>query len=351
MSHIQLADLTRLCEQALTHEGMSPAHAKIVAEALAQTDALGTHSHGAKNLRGYLQKARAGGVSLTAQPEVIRQSASCAVLDAKNTLGMLSSTMAMELACEKARETGVAMVAVKNSCHFGAAGYYANLAAQKGLIGMAMSNVDANMNIPGARGRVMGNNPFAYAAPAKHTPSIFLDIALSNVASLKVVQAKKDGRAIPDTWIVDAEGLPTTDPSLFPEHGAMQPMAALKGYGLAVMVELLTSVLLSQATSMSGSIPSWCFRLSEPNNVCHTFLAISPACFGSEDYAQDAENMAQLLRAAPLAKNARRIYTPGEIEWDRYTLALSDGVELPEDVESSLRALAADCGLSMPALS
>lgn len=350
MSHIQLDSLIDLCKQALMHEGMSPAQAQTVAEVLSRTDALGTHSHGVKNLHGYLKKARVGGVSLTAEPEIAAQSTSCAVIDAKNTLGMLSSTMAVELACEKARETGVAVVAVRNSCHFGAAGYYANLAAQKGMIGIAMSNVDANMNVPGAKGRVMGNNPFAYAVPAQHTPSVFLDIALSNVASLKVVQAKKDGKSIPATWIVDADGLPTTDPSAYPEHGAMQPMAAHKGYGLAVMVELLTSVLLSQTTSMSGNIPSWCFRLDEPNNVCHTFLVIDPAHFGNTHYAQDVEQMAGLLRSAPLAKNASRIYTPGEIEWDRYALALSDGVELPEDVETSLRELAADVGLAMPEL-
>ena len=231
MSHIRIEDLKALCKQALTQEGMSQENAQIVAETLAQTDALGTHSHGTKNLHGYILKARAGGVSLTAEPEVVMQSESCAVIDAKNTLGMIPSAKAVEIACEKAAKTGIAMTAVYHSCHFGAAGYYANLAAQKNMIGIAVSNVDANMNVPGARGRVMGNNPFAYAAPAKHTPSVFLDIALSNVASLKVVQAKKDGRRIPDTWIVDADGLPTTDPSIYPEHGAMQPMAAHKGHG------------------------------------------------------------------------------------------------------------------------
>ena len=350
MSHIRIEDLKALCKQALTQEGMSQENAQIVAETLAQTDALGTHSHGAKNLHGYILKARAGGVSLTAEPEVVMQSESCAVIDAKNTLGMIPSAKAVDIACQKAAKTGIAMTAVYHSCHFGAAGYYANLAAQKNMIGIAVSNVDANMNVPGARGRVMGNNPFAYAAPAKHTPSVFLDIALSNVASLKVVQAKKDGRSIPDTWIVDADGLPTTDPSIYPEHGAMQPMAAHKGYGLAVMVELLTGVLMGQATSMSGQIPSWCFKPAEPNNVCHSFIVIDPARFGNHQYAQDVEAMAQLLRGAELAKNASRIYTPGEIEWDRFTRTLTDGVELPEDVEQSLRALAADCGLTMPEL-
>ena len=100
MSHIRIEDLKALCKQALTQEGMSQENAQIVAETLAQTDALGTHSHGTKNLHGYILKARAGGVSLTAEPEVVMQSESCAVIDAKNTLGMIPSAKAVDIACQ-----------------------------------------------------------------------------------------------------------------------------------------------------------------------------------------------------------------------------------------------------------
>lgn len=178
---------------------------------------------------------------------------------------------------------------------------------------------------------------------------MFLDIAMSNVASLKVFQARADGREIPSAWIVDKDGLPTTDPSRYPEEGAMQPMAAHKGYGLAVMVDLLTGVLSGGETSMGGNIGSWVVELDKTNNVCHTFIAIDAGQFlDGETLSGRTEEMAQKLRGLPKAKGSRRIYTPGEIEWERYNKARSDGIELPEDVLQSLQGLAGELGIKLP---
>lgn len=348
MSKIRLQDLKDFCKKALIKEGMSEENAAIVAEVLSETDAFGTNSHGTKNLLGYINKVRAGGLEIKAEPEVTAEGTSYASIDAKKCFGMISSVKAMELACEKAEKTGIAIVTVKNSCHFGAAGYYANIAARRGLIGISMSNVDPNMTIPGAKGMLIGNNPIAYAAPANSVPSVFLDIALSNVASLKVVQAKKDGKEIPPTWIVDKDGMPTTDPSHYPEEGAMQPMAAHKGYGLAVLVDLLTGILSGGCTSMGGEIVSWCFEPEKPNNVCHTFIAVSPKPFlGKENIADRVEAMSNILRSAPRAKGCDRIFTPGEIEWNKYSIAYEDGFTVPADVEESLKTLAAQTGIEL----
>ena len=351
MAKIQLKDLKAFCKEALVKEGMKEIYADITATVLSETDAFGTNSHGTKNLHNYIRKFRAGGIDIHAEPEILAEGSSYVLLDAHKALGMIPSVQAMEMACMKAQETGIAIAAVRNSCHFGAAGYYANIAAKQGLIGLSMSNVDPNMTAPGARGMLLGNNPFAYAAPANTTASVFLDIAMSNVASLKVVQARKDGKKIPDTWIVDKDGLPTTDPSHYPEEGAMQPMAAHKGYGLAIMVELLTGILSGGCTSMGGDIVSWCFELEKPNNVCHTFIAIDPSKFlGQERIADRGEDMAGVLRAAPKAKNATRIYTPGEIEWSKHVIAENEGFTIPADVEASLQGLAEDIGITLPVM-
>lgn len=346
---IQIAALKEFCTRALTHEGMSEEDARLCAEVLAETDAFGTHSHGTKNLFNYIKKFRAGGMDAHAASQVVSEGPAYALIDAHNGMGESASYRAMSLAIEKAKSTGIALVVVKNSSHFGAAGYYANLAAKAGMLGLSMSNVDPNMTVPGARGMVIGNNPLAYAAPAQSTPSIFLDIAMSNVASLKVVQARKDGRSIPNTWIVDKNGLPTTDPSHYPEEGAMQPFAAHKGYGMAVLVELLTGALSGGGMGTSGDIVSWCFQLEKPNNVCHAFLVVNPDVFcGAEDYAVRSESMAQNLRSAPKAQGAQRVYTPGEIEWERHRAAEANGLELPADVAESLEGLSADIGLPLP---
>ena len=222
------------------------------------------------------------------------------------------------------------------------------MAARRGMLGISLSNVDPNMTVPGARGMLIGNNPLAYAAPALSNPSMFLDIAMSNVASLKVVQARKDGLSIPDSWIVDGEGLTTTDPSRYPEEGAMQPMAAHKGYGLAVLVELLTGVLSGGAMSMMGDIVSWCFELEKPNKVCHAFIAIDVDKFvGGEEFAKRTEAMAEKLRSAPKAKGKDRIFTPGEMEWERHGRAMQDAIELPPDVADALEGLQQENGITI----
>lgn len=120
----------------------------------------------------------------------------------------------------------------------------------------------------------------------------------------------------------------------------MQPMAAHKGYGLAVMVDVLTGLLANGCTSMGGNIVSWCFEPEKPNNVCQTFIAINPDLFSAAPLAPRAEEMAQQLRGAEKAVNVDRIYTPGEIEWEKHIKAESEGVDLNEAVEASLKALA-----------
>ena len=349
MAKIRLNDLKAFCASALEKEGMKPEYAKLTAEVLSETDGYGTHSHGTKNLHNYIKKARAGGLDIKAEPEVLKEGPAFAVMDAKNAMGMVSGALAMELACNKAAYAGIGIVTVKNSCHFGAAGYYANMAAQKGMLGLTVSNVDPNMNAPGAKAKALGNNPLAYASPSKSVPSVFLDIAMSNVASLKVFKARAEGNQIPDNWIVDKDGLPTTDPSHYPEEGAMQPMAAHKGYGLAILVDLLTGVLNGGATSMGGEIGSWVVELDKPNLVCHTFIAIDAAQFLDDETISDrTEKMASQLRALPRAKGCERIFTPGEIEWGKYKKAAEEGLELPHDLLESLKGLSDDMGIELP---
>lgn len=348
MARIKLEDLKAFCAAALEQAGMKPEYAELTAQVLSETDGYGTHSHGTKNLHNYIKKARAGGLDIKAEPVLVKEGPAFAVMDAKNAMGMVPGVLAMQLACQKAKEAGIGIVTVKNSCHFGAAGYYANMAAQAGMLGLAVSNVDPNMNAPGARAKALGNNPLAYAAPSKSVPSVFLDIAMSNVASLKVFKARAEGKQIPDTWIVDKDGLPTTDPSHYPEEGAMQPMAAHKGYGLAILVDLLTGVLNGGATSMGGEIGSWVVELDKPNVVCHTFIAIDASQFlDNENMAERTETMAEQLRGLPRAKGCERIYTPGEIEWDKYRRAQTEGLELPEDLLASLQGLSEDAGIKL----
>ena len=346
---IKLEELKKFCMAALEKAGMKKEYAEITAKALAETDGYGTFTHGTKNLHNYLRKVQAKGIDINAEPVIIKEGSAFAVMDARKCMGMIPSVFAMELACKKAEESGIDIVLVRNSSHFGAAGYYANIAAGKGMLGLVFSNVDPNMNAPGVREKAVGNNPIAFACPGKTYPSVFLDISMSNIASLNVFQARADGRKVPMNWIVDKDGMPTDDPSKYPDEGAMQPIAGHKGYGLAVMVDVLTGILSGGATSMSGLITSWVLNLEAPNNVCHSFIAINASMFcGESTFPDRVEEMTRQLHDLPKAKSSERIYFPGEMEWDRYTKAEKEGLSLPDDLLQSLDGLAKDYGLELP---
>jgi ureidoglycolate dehydrogenase (NAD+) len=346
-ARIFVKDFKEFCQRCCIHEGMSKDNARITAEVLCETDLFGIHSHGTKNLYGYVKKKRAGGMSFESEPIVLREGPAYALLDAQNGVGMVAGWYAMQLAISKAKENGLALVSVRNSTHFGAAGYYANMAAAENLFGIAMSNVDPNMTIPGAKGKIIGNNPFSFASPLSNGKSIFLDIAMSNVASLKVVQARKDGMRIPDNWIVDKDGIPTNSPDHYPEEGAMQPMSAHKGYGLAVMIELLTGVLSGGGIGSLDEIKSWCFEPETPNNVSHTFLVISIDHFDScSNYLSRSDAFSTALHEAPKAKGKDRIFLPGEMEWEKRE-RYNDIIELPDDVLSSLSEMSSSMGIPL----
>lgn len=346
---IKESNLYEFCKKSLIKFGMDDTDASITAGHLVQTDKWGIYSHGTKNLFNYINKKNAGGVSFSNKPIIELELPSLAVIDAKQTLGFVSSDFAMKKACELAKKTGIAIVFVKNCCHFGAAGCYVNIAAEQGMIGGAFSNVDKQMTVPGARGLVMGHNPMALAAPAISQPTIFFDASSSNVAVLKVLRAKAHNEKIPDNWIVDKNGVPTTDPSNYPSEGALIPMGNHKGYCIAMFIEIITSIITGSETSMSGNIPSWCFNLTAPNNVSQTFVAINAeAVCGKNVLEKRIEDMIETLHNSPKAEGNDRIYVPGEIEWEKHNKSQSNGyIEIPDDVYERLHQLEELSGFSL----
>jgi LDH2 family malate/lactate/ureidoglycolate dehydrogenase len=256
---------------------------------------------------------------------------------------MVPACFAMETAVAKAQDTGIGFVTVARGGHFGAAGYYANIAARQGMIGIAMSNSDPNMTVPGGRGHVIGNNPFSYAIPNGDQPPIFLDIALSVVAASKVLAAKKRGEPIPPDWIIDGEGLPTTDTSHYPDIGSLLPMAGHKGYGLAFMIEAIAGVL--SGADFIRDVPSWLLDPPSRPNLGHAFIAINvPAFTPTEAFSERIDRAAGAIRESPRAKGSDRILLPGDLEWKRRADALAHGIPLPPNILQDLSLLAKEIG-------
>jgi ureidoglycolate dehydrogenase (NAD+) len=337
--------LKEFCVQALKASGLSERHAVETAEVLVTTDTWGTHTHGTRQLLPLMHNVRKGGLNASAEPEIVGEGLAWSLIDGNYAMPMVTSRLAMNTAIEKARRAGIAYSGVRHSNHYGAAGFYAMMAVEQGMIGLSVSNVDIRMTIPGARAPVIGTNPLAYAVPAGKERPVFMDIATSVVAISKVLTAKVAGKPIPDNWLVDERGLPTSDPQAYPEKGAIVPMAGHKGYGIALFIEIISGVLTG-ASFLSG-IGNWLADDPEPADQGHAFIALDVESLMPLDrFRQRMDEMIRELREAPRAEGADRIYVPGEMEWERYDEAYSRGIQLPDYVLVNLFTLAEQTGLT-----
>ncbi|MBI1282576.1 MAG: Ldh family oxidoreductase [Anaerolineaceae bacterium] len=335
--------------EAMRRYGIYEDDARLSAKILVTTDTWGVHTHGTRQLRPLLKNFPMGRLDANAKAEVVREGVAWAHMDGHDALPFVTAHRAMALAIQKAKAAGIGYVSVNNTSHFGAAGYYATMAAEQHMIGMAMCNADPNMVVPGARGKVLGTNPIAYAIPKRDGKPVFFDIATSAAAANKVIRAKLLGQSIPEGWLVNADGEPTTDPSGFPETGALMPMANHKGYGFALLVEVLAGVMTG--AKLTEEQPSWVPNVpgNPPGktNQGQMFIAIdagailSPALFDER-----MDWLADYIHDAPKANGSDRIYLPGEIEWEKREAALKNGIDLPSDVVDYLKGLAEDVGIA-----
>jgi ureidoglycolate dehydrogenase (NAD+) len=343
---VSVPELSDFCVAALRKCGVREGDAKTTAEVLVTTDTYGVFTHGVKALRGYVKRLRAGGLVADAMPRIDREGPAWAIVDGQSALGMVTSVLAMNTAIAKAKTTGVAYVGVRNSCHFGAAGYYVNMAAKANMIGMAMANDYPSMAVLGAKKAVLGTNPFAYAVPAGEFDPIFLDIASSTVAGGKVRIAQMKNQKVPDTWMVDTAGVPTTDPFLYPHAAFLLPFAGHKGYGIAMMIENLAGILTG--TGAMYDLHNWVDHdPSLHTNHGGAFLAFDVGAIGPLDaFKKRVDQLIRDIHDTPKADGCQRLYVPGEMEWEHRRKAVKDGIPLPVDVVESLRGLASDLDMN-----
>lgn len=338
-SRISAENLTGFCVRVMQAFGLSVDHARQTSEVLVTADTWGTHSHGTRQLLPLMNNVIKGAMKTDAEPQIVSEGPAFAVVDGNYAMPMVTSRLAMETAMSKARTAGIAYGAVRHSGHYGAAGYYAVMAAERDMIGLSMSNVDVCMTVPGARAPVMGTNPIAYAVPAGKERPVFLDIATSVVAISKVLAAKTAGKPIPEGWLIDDRGRPTTDTSIYPDRGAILPMAGHKGYGIALLIEILSGVLTG-ASFLSG-IGRWVAPEPEPADEGHAFIAVNvESLMPLDQFKSRMDSMIQEVRSAPKAEDSDRIYLPGEMEWERRDAALRDGLQLPDYVLINLFTIA-----------
>jgi LDH2 family malate/lactate/ureidoglycolate dehydrogenase len=344
---VSINELEAFCRTALIHAGACDAHAGIAAEALTMTDSWGVFTHGSKLLPGYVRRLRAGGIDGNVEPRIVAEGPAWAILDGESALGQVVGVRAMDEAISRASQSGIAYVGARRSNHFGAAGYYVARAANAGLIGIAMANDTPSVAAPGSLGPITGTNPLAYAIPTGAGDPILLDIAMSTVAGGKVYAAHQLGRPIPADWIVDRQGRPTIDASLYPHHAALAPMTGHKGYGLALLIEGLAA--LATGAAVTTQVGGWMFGdPSAPTNHGAAFLAIDIAAMagGAKVFAERVQSLIDEIHAAPTAEWVDRLLLPGEREWANRRRALEEGIALPADVVAAIAPLAAEFSLA-----
>lgn len=322
--------------------GLDSDAAGTVAESLVDSDQLGLNSHGVMLADMYLKRLQAGSVSLHTKPELVSEQGVSVVLDGRNAFGVLVADYAMDMAIAKAKEMGSGIVAVRRAFHFGAARRFAVAAARADCVGIAMCNTRPLMPAPGGAERVVGNNPIAIAIPTDDSVPLVLDMATSEAAMGKIRMAAKRGEAIPHTWAVQADGSPTTDPTAA-IAGMLLPSAGPKGYGLALMIDLMCGLLSGGAFGV-GVQPLY-GDMEQPYDCAHLFIAINVAHFTDPATARaQAEAVARSIRAGARAPGVERLYTPGEPEWLKRAGA-DDTVTVDDAVLDHLAELAGSLGL------
>ncbi len=330
--------------------GVPAVDAAIGAEVLIDADLAGMESHGIAHLPwhpGYAPGLKRGIVSPDPKIEVVRSSPVAAAWDAGGGLGVVIAHRAMEAAIAKAQATGIGMIAVRNSRHFGAAGYYARMAAERDLVGMAMCNVPPIAVAAGGVERVFGTNPIAMAAPVQGGPPFLLDMATTAVAAGKLEIAMRQGKPIPPGWAVDANGDETADAEALRKGGALLPLgsrletSSYKGYGLGLMVDILCGVLPGMGSAL--------FTDRSVLAQGQWFAAWSIAAFSDPlEFKAEMKKMADHIRATRPAIEGEPVLIPGDPEELAREERTRLGIPLDEEAITQLRALGEELGVAFP---
>lgn len=330
---LQREELKSLMKNKFVKAGLKPEHADMMAEVLTWSDERGIHSHGAVRVEYYSERIKKGGI--TADPDIkFTKTGPCsAMLDADNGCGYVGAAMGMDEAIKMAKENGIAVVGIRNISHSGSIGYYVEMAAEQDLVAITMCQSDP-MAIPfGGAEPFYGTNPIAFGAPSADDRKVIFDMATTVQAWGKILYARSRKESIPDSWAVDEDGKPTTDST---KVNALVPISGPKGYGLMMMVDVLSGIMTG--VPFGQHVSSMYDDLSKGRELGQIHIVIDPSRFVPLD--EFKKNMSACLDELSQAKPAEgneRIYYPGE----RGLLRKSEyekngGIEIVDDIYNYL---------------
>ncbi|MDA3955466.1 Ldh family oxidoreductase [Oceanispirochaeta sp.] len=355
MIRIDKNQLLSFCMKTFEACGVKTADARDCADVLVAADARGIPSHGVARLQRYINGLQEGLMDPVIEPEVIRETPVSLLVDARGALGAPVSCQTMQSVLDKAEQSGMAFGAVRNSNHYGIAGYYAMKALDKDMIGISMTNTAA-LGVPTFGKQVMfGTNPIAFAAPADKERAFVLDMSTTVVTRGKIEIYDREHKSLEPGWAVDKDGLSVSNPGplledmfhrrgggIVPLGGDSESSGGHKGFGLAMMVDILTGVL-------SGS--AWGADIYDKGEssarVSHCFGAMKIDLFMDAcEFRRNMDKMLQVIRNMIPAEGHEQVYFAGQKEFEAEAHSLAEGIPLAENVYKSLRKIGVE--LSVP---
>ena len=341
----------RQIESILLAWGMPKDQAARTADVLGWADLHGVDSHGISMIVEYDGRRRAGRLKIPAECSVVRESPVSVLIDGGGGLGHVAYAMAADMAIAKAKEIGICVSSVRNSSHFGAVGYFTNLAAEAGLIGMGATSAAGIRVAPtGAAEARLGTDPWSFSAPSSAGKPFLLDMATTTVAYGKIRNKMNEGQPMPVGWGLDGSGLSTTDPlDVTQRGGSMTPLggtregSSYKGYGLSAMVNILSSCL-SGATLITDPMHT---KKPQGFDIGHFFLALDPRLFRDEGaFEDDVAAFCASLRASKPAEDGVPVLVAGDPQWEIAEKRSREGIPIGPGLRAKLRKVAADAGVA-----
>jgi LDH2 family malate/lactate/ureidoglycolate dehydrogenase len=340
----------RQMELILLAWGMPAEQARRTAEVLGWADLHGVESHGISMLVEYDMRLRAGRLKMQADYKVIRETPVSILVDGGGGMGHVAYGLAVDKAIDKAKTSGIAVASVRNSSHFGAVGYFTDLAARAGLIGMGATSAAGIRVAPtGGAEAKLGTDPWSFSAPSREENPFLLDMATTTVAYGKIRNKMNESQPMPIGWGLDSKGRASTDPlDVTKRGGFMSPLggtpegSSYKGYGLSMMVNILSSCL-SGATLITDPMHT---RKPQGHDIGHFFLALDPELFrGEGEFEADVARLCGALRATRPADAAVPVMVAGDPQWKMAEKRLRDGIPIGKGLHAKLLAVAEAAGV------
>lgn len=332
MKTVMAADLRAMVAEIFRSRGVSEEDSAIVAASLVHANMRGVESHGVIRVPHYIKRLEIGSIKAKPNTQVVKTGPSTAMIDGDNGLGHPTMAAATDMAIEMSGETGVAFVGVRSSSHCGALSFFAEKAINAGRLAMVFSQTDPAVVPFGGRKPFCGTNPLCIGAPSKTGSPIVLDMATSTVAGGHIFKARAENKPIPPTWGLDEDGNPTTDP-----HKAIYftPAGGPKGYGLGVIVDVLTGLLCGGAFG-PHVVPMY-DDFEKNRNLCHMVGVIDYKKFaGSETFLDRVTTMVDEIHDVPPAEGFNSVLAPGEPEYRRSIDRVENGIPLEDYIWANL---------------